>query len=158
MNVLLREKFSLTSTRLHIEGFIAFRGHLKSALEAFTEVCVTLAGIKQLPRHCAIANLEADTVNLLMTNGLVKHNTLLYVYAVAEPLYGLGNPHRRYVAQHFNCSSSIGGLGNCTYNSSVDAQCFIRPHVAGVRCTESKSFDHNYTLPECTILWCPCTI
>ena len=61
-------------------------------------------------------------------------------YAVAEPLYGLGNPRRRYVAQHFDCSSSTVGLGNCTYNSSVDAQCFIGPHVAGVRCTESKRF------------------
>ena len=61
-------------------------------------------------------------------------------YIVAEPLYGLGFPPRRYVAQHFNCSSAIGGLGSCSYDSSIDAQCFVGPHVAGVRCTESKSF------------------
>ena len=68
-------------------------------------------------------------------------------YIVAEPLYGLGFPPRRYVAQHFNCSSAIGGLGSCSYDSSIDAQCNIGPHVAGVRCTERKSF-----VPICLLL------
>ena len=70
----------------------------------------------------------------------------MHVHAVAEPLYGLGNPQRRYVAQHFDCSSSTAGLGNCTYNSSVDAQCFIAPHVAGARCIESKRFGNKINI------------
>ena len=55
------------------------------------------------------------------------------------------------MAQGFNCPTSTVGLEGCSYNSLVDTQCFIRPHVAGVRCTESKSFDHHYALPEYTI-------
>ena len=46
------------------------------------------------------------------------------------------------MAQRFNCSTITDGLENCSYNGLVDAQCFFGPHVAGVRCTESKGFDH----------------
>ena len=60
-------------------------------------------------------------------------------YEVAEPLYGLGYPGRKYTAQRFDCSSSqTSGLGSCSYNSLIDGQCYVGPHVAGVRCTESK--------------------
>ena len=52
--------------KLHTEGSEAFRDHLKSVLDVFMEACVTLAGMKKLPGHCATANLEADTVNLLI--------------------------------------------------------------------------------------------
>ena len=66
-----------------------------------------------------------------------------YVYLhspiVAEPLYGLGYPRRRYVAQNFNCSDFAYGLRSCTYNDAIDPECFNGPHVAGVRCRESKS-------------------
>ena len=61
-NVLLRDKSFPTSMTLQTDSSVTLRGHLKSALEASTEVCVTLAGIKQLPRHCAKANMEADMV------------------------------------------------------------------------------------------------
>ena len=61
---------------------------------------------------------------------------------VAEPLYGQGFPTRRYVAQQFNCSSTTEGLGNCSYDSSVDARCYVGPHVAGVRCTDSECFEY----------------
>ena len=43
------------------------------------------------------------------------------------------------MAQQFNCSSTTEGLGNCSYDSFLDTQCYVGPHVAGVRCTESKS-------------------
>lgn len=69
-----------------------------------------------------------------------------YFYIVGVPLYGLGFPRRRYVAHYFTCSSSTSGLGNCTYDSSVDPHCFIGPHVAGVRCTQSKSLTVYYTM------------
>lgn len=61
-------------------------------------------------------------------------------FVAAEPVYGLGYPPKRYVAQGFNCSSSTTELGSCNYNSVIDAQCSVGPHVAGVKCTESKSF------------------
>ena len=64
----------------------------------------------------------------------------IYSYIVAEPLYGLGFPRTRYVTQGFNCSNTTEGLGSCSYDSFIDAQCNVGPHVAGVRCTESKSF------------------
>ena len=103
------------------------------------EVCVTLAGIKPLPRLCATANLEADMVNHFIIN--IMANITVYSYIVAEPLYGLGFPGtRRFVAQRFNCSSTTGGLRSCRYDTGIDAQCNIGSHVAGVRCTESKSF------------------
>ena len=107
------------------------------------EVCVTLAGIKQLPRHCAKASLEADMVekHFAVQYYMTAHlESIIYSYIVAEPLYGLGFPRRRYVAQGFNCSSTTEGLGSCSYDNFIDAQCFFGPHVAGVRCTESKSF------------------
>ena len=50
--------------KLHTEGSAAFRVHSKSALEAFTEVCVTSDGINQLPRLCAATFTEADMVKL----------------------------------------------------------------------------------------------
>ena len=62
---------------------------------------------------------------------------------VAEPLYELGYPVRRYVAQRFNCSASTNELKSCNYNRQIDTQCFAGPHVAGVRCTESKNFVTN---------------
>ena len=52
--------------KLHTEGSAAFRVHLKSALEAFTEVCVTSDGINQLPRLCAATFTEADMVKTLL--------------------------------------------------------------------------------------------
>ena len=60
-------------------------------------------------------------------------------HTVAEPLYGLGYPRRRYVAQNFNCSDFAYGLRNCEYSRYVDPECYNGSHVAGVRCTESKS-------------------
>ena len=68
--------------------------------------------------------------------------THFFYSVVAEPLYELGHPPRRYVAQSFDCSTSTDGLESCSYNSLVDTQCFVGLHVAGVRCTESKGFDH----------------
>ena len=114
------------------------------------EVCVTLAGIKQLPRLCATANLEADMVNHFVIDNIIMANITVYTYIVAEPLYGLGFPipgTRRFVAQRFNCSSTTGGLKNCSYSSLIDAQCNIGPHVAGVRCTESKNL-RNIRQPQ----------
>ena len=139
LSVLLKDKFSHTSTILQMDGSVSFRVHLKYVLEAFTEVCVTLAGIKQPLRLCATANLEADMVNIF--NIIIMDRVTVYSYIVAEPLYGLDFPStRRFVAQHFNCSSTTGGLRSCRYDTAIDAQCNIGSHVAGVRCTESKSF------------------
>ena len=71
---------------------------------------------------------------------MIVHLESLYpYYAVAEPLFGLGFPRRRYVGHRFNCSSATEDLGSCSYDSFIDARCFVGPHVAGVRCTESKS-------------------
>ena len=47
------------------------------------------------------------------------------------------------MAQHFNCSSTTGGLGSCSYDTVIDAQCHFGPRVAGVRCTESKNFPYH---------------
>ena len=72
---------------------------------------------------------------------MIVHLESLYpYYVVGEPLFGLGFPRRRYVGQRFNCSSATEDLGSCSYDSFIDARCFVGPHVAGVRCTESKSF------------------
>ena len=59
---------------------------------------------------------------------------------VAEALSEVGYPRRRYVAQNFSCLDFAYGLRNCIYNSFVDPDCSDGPHVAGVRCRESKSF------------------
>ena len=56
---------------------------------------------------------------------------------VAEPLYGLGFPRRRYVAQKFECTVP-GLLRTCRYDTLIDARCYDGPHVAGIRCIESK--------------------
>ena len=59
---------------------------------------------------------------------------------VAEAISEVGYPRRRYVAQNFNCSDFAYGLRNCNYSSSVDPECSVGPHVAGVRCRESMSY------------------
>ena len=52
------------------------------------------------------------------------------------------------MAQRFNCSSSTSiGLRSCSYDSVIDAQCNVGPHVAGVRCTGSKSFNMGTAWP-----------
>ena len=56
----------------------------------------------------------------------------------AEPLFALGYPRTAYVAQNFDCPDYAYGLGSCDYNNTVDSECYDGPHVAGVRCTESK--------------------
>ena len=78
-----------------------------------------------------------------------------HCFAVAEPLYGLSYPQRRYLAQHFNCSSPTEGLGSCNYDSIIDTQCYVGPHVAGVRCIESKNFNNPNTLSNYqNVQWC----
>ena len=62
-------------------------------------------------------------------------------HTAAEPLYALGYPRNTYVAQNFDCPDFAYGFGSCNYNDTVDSDCFIGPHVAGVRCTESKFSD-----------------
>ena len=68
LNALLRVKFCTTLMKLQMDSSVTLRVHLKYVLEVFMEVCVTLAGIKKLPRHCAIASLEADMVNRTITS------------------------------------------------------------------------------------------
>ena len=55
------------------------------------------------------------------------------------------------MAQQFNCSSTTEGLGNCSYDSSIDAQCHVGPHVAGVRCIESKSLHTTIKYIACMV-------
>ena len=43
------------------------------------------------------------------------------------------------MAQNFDCPDFAYQLSSCSYNNTVDSECFFGPHVAGVRCTESKS-------------------
>ena len=59
---------------------------------------------------------------------------------MAEPLYGLGFPRKRYASRTFNCSDSEYnyGLGSCRYTSDIHPECYNGPHVAGVRCVQSK--------------------
>ena len=82
-----------------------------------------------------------------MTHCLLKHTPFLRS-VVAEPLYGLGFPRRRYVAQHFDCASPLAGLRSCRYDTLIDARCYDGPHVAGMRCIESKGhkFDNRHTI------------
>ena len=44
------------------------------------------------------------------------------------------------MAQNFSCPGFVYGLRNCNYSSYVDLECYDEPHVAGVRCRQSKSF------------------
>ena len=87
-----------------------------------------------------MTNLEANMVKHTVIDIIMILKSVCS-YIVAEPLYGLGFPTRRYVAQQFNCSNTTEGLENCSYDSFIDPQCYVGPHVAGVRCTQSKSFE-----------------
>ena len=71
LSVLLKDEFSHTSMILQTDGSVSFRVHLKYVLEAFMEVCVTLAGIKKLPRLCVIASLDKDMVSILANTDIV---------------------------------------------------------------------------------------
>ena len=107
------------------------------------DLYVTLDGISRLPRPYAVTYMEVNTVSFLLY--CMARDSFFFYSVVAEPLYELGRPPRRYVAQRFNCSTSTDGFeSQCSYNSLVDTQCFFGPHVAGVRCTESKSFVTTY--------------
>ena len=57
---------------------------------------------------------------------------------VAEPLYGLGFPQKRYAPRTFNCSKQDHSLHDCSYTSDFDPECNNGSHVAGVRCRLSK--------------------
>ena len=50
---------------LQMDSSVVLRVHLKYVLEAFMEVCVTLVGIKKLPRLCATTSLEVAMVSNL---------------------------------------------------------------------------------------------
>ena len=75
---------------------------------------------------------------MLFSSDNVTVEIFFISYTVAEPLYGLGFPRRRYAPRTFNCSEYNYGLGNCRYTSAIDPECNNGAHVAGVRCTESK--------------------
>ena len=62
---------------------------------------------------------------------------------MAEPLYGLGFPRKRYASRMFSCSEDSYGLGNCGYMPYIDPGCYNGAHVAGVRCVESKPILHS---------------
>ena len=94
-------------------------------------------GWNQSAAQALCRHLYGSNYSKVFTIDYIRVVTYFLHSVVAEPLYGLGYPHRRYVAQGFNCPA---GLESCSYNSLVDTQCFIGPHAAGVRCTESKSF------------------
>ena len=70
---------------------------------------------------------------------ILRSWTFFNHHTVAEPLFALGYPRNTYVAQNFDCPDFAYGLNSCSYNMAVDSECFFGPHVAGVRCTESKN-------------------
>ena len=42
------------------------------------------------------------------------------------------------MAQNFSCPNFAYGLRNCNYSDVIDPECSVGPHVAGVRCIQSK--------------------
>ena len=129
------------------------------------EVCVILAGMIKLLRPSVVIDLVATMVSSFSSYTLYLSQSCIYGVhylkavlpkcveslhclnspspsspTVAEALYGVGYPRRRYVAQNFSCSNFTYGLRNCDFSSSVDPECSDGPHVAGVRCRQSKTF------------------
>ena len=65
------------------------------------------------------------------------------------PIYSLGYSQKRYTAQNFVCSDSAPSLVNCSNydtSDSVSSMCYVGPHVAGVRCTESKFLHYFFKI------------
>ena len=108
------------------------------------EVYVTLAGTTQLPRLSVVIDL---VVTMVCEDEIVKqlHFSSLPIPSptVGEAVFEFGYPRRRYVAQNFSCYNFTYGLRNCNYSGFVDPECSDGPHVAGVRCRESKSFSNH---------------
>ena len=57
LSVLMKEISSPTSTTPLMGYSVEMKENLRSVLEAGMEVCVTLAGMKQLPRLCVVIGL-----------------------------------------------------------------------------------------------------
>ena len=131
----IRFHFNHTSDGLvsHFEGDfeICIRGFYGSVCDI---------GWNQAAAHAqALCHNQFDSSYGKLLNYIVRNCsfTRYFVHTVAEPLYRLGTPRWRYLAQYLNCSDSAFGLRNCNYETSVGSECYSGPHVAGVRCTES---------------------
>ena len=111
------------------------------------KVCVILAGMKQMLRHSAIQFVDTVVCNsrtslslslsLSLSQACMNFNISVSII-VAEPLYGLGFPQKRYAPRTFNCSKQDHSLHDCSYTSDFDPECNNGSHVAGVRCRLSK--------------------
>ena len=60
-------------------------------------------------------------------------------YSVAEPLYGRGYPPSGYYAiTNVDCPAHANGISDCNRDTFITSECNSGPHVAGVRCIQSK--------------------
>ena len=91
-----------------------------------------------MPKHSVVDRLEAIVVHNSNSISMFKVEIPFFSHTVAEPLYGLGFPRKRYASRTFSCSEYSYGLGGCRYTSDIDPECYNGAHVAGVRCVESK--------------------
>ena len=88
----------------------------------------------------SLFSLVGKKYNNICPIATCMYNTILPTKLIAgEPLYGLGEPSRRYISRMYNCSEMDHRLRNCNYSPDIDPECNNGPHVAGVRCKPRES-------------------